>query len=588
MTYLPLSAARNEIRLLQLSPAHQADESLRCNLITVSLGSLLPQYEAHSYVWGCPKDQASITLQDTPHSIATNLHSALRELRLPDRERCLWVDALCIDQSNTRERSEQVARMGLIYGQAEKVTVWLGYAWDGSELAMDFLFQSGTDRNLHPFPSSEPHANVKGIALDSPALQAALIRFFSLPWWTRVWTVQEIVLARRATLQCGQQLLDFDVAMQAVHNFFDHETRTHCCARGNIQILDLFYALYAMESLNFTHLFLERYSLIYNIAQYRSRRATDLRDKIFGMLGLGKGPSAAIIHPDYSLSIEEIFESTVISIIQRTGELEVLSHLAALGGERNPKLPSFVPDWSLSDIDTVVYPDWLNRVGHIKLYNACNNKPAELTLLGPGQIGLKGIEVDCIESCASVLHYPVSERAELFTQMRQLSDTDADPKSRCNSTTKSQTVTFGTTMCGGLERYIDAGRDNRPFYRRRTKLLEDCLTEWAAWFPKSDRKNMSPNVASIEYPFKVVSASRRFATTRKGSIGFVPEQSRTGDVVTILAGGCVPIVLRPLPQNESSSGTRYQVLGDAYIHGMMDGEVFQTAETEKLVDFVLV
>lgn len=71
--------------------------------------------------------------------VSENLRSALRRLRLPDRDRSLWVDAICINQNNTAERSEQVSLMSQIYGNAGAVCVWAGESGEESELALNFI-----------------------------------------------------------------------------------------------------------------------------------------------------------------------------------------------------------------------------------------------------------------------------------------------------------------------------------------------------------------------------------------------------------------------------------------------------------------
>ena len=55
----------------------------------------------------------------------------------------MWIDAICIDQSNLKERSEQVRCMRLIYQKARRIVVWLGEADAQSTLAMDTLERLG-------------------------------------------------------------------------------------------------------------------------------------------------------------------------------------------------------------------------------------------------------------------------------------------------------------------------------------------------------------------------------------------------------------------------------------------------------------
>lgn len=97
------------IRLLSIEPSTNQDAALRCQLMTTNLGTH-PEYEALSYVWGEPFDPASITLNGVDFAITKNLSLALHRLRLPDKERRLWVDAICINQNFMLERNQQVSR----------------------------------------------------------------------------------------------------------------------------------------------------------------------------------------------------------------------------------------------------------------------------------------------------------------------------------------------------------------------------------------------------------------------------------------------------------------------------------------------
>jgi hypothetical protein len=54
-------------------------------------------------------------------AITKNLKEALVSLRLTEGPRHLWVDAVCIDQANVKERNHQVAQMGTIYANASSL-----------------------------------------------------------------------------------------------------------------------------------------------------------------------------------------------------------------------------------------------------------------------------------------------------------------------------------------------------------------------------------------------------------------------------------------------------------------------------------
>jgi Heterokaryon incompatibility protein (HET) len=97
-------------------------------------------YEALSYVWGFLSSSESLRCDGKSISITPNLRDALRKLRLVDRHRALWVDQICINQSDKDEKSSQVALMDRIYRMAEQVIAWLGPNPDGlRNIAYAFL-----------------------------------------------------------------------------------------------------------------------------------------------------------------------------------------------------------------------------------------------------------------------------------------------------------------------------------------------------------------------------------------------------------------------------------------------------------------
>jgi hypothetical protein len=83
-------------------------------------------YEALSYVWGDKGDPLMMNVNKKPFYITKNLECALRHLRYTEDLRILWVDAICINQQDDDEKSKQVAMMGRIYNEDQKVYAWLG------------------------------------------------------------------------------------------------------------------------------------------------------------------------------------------------------------------------------------------------------------------------------------------------------------------------------------------------------------------------------------------------------------------------------------------------------------------------------
>lgn len=288
------SLAPNQIRLLKLWPGQKGDK-LECSLVTVSLDDE-PEYEVVSYCWGAEEPPCYIYCGSGYVRITTNLESGLKQSRRADKPRILWADQICINQKNIPERSAQVSMMGQIFSKAHCVLVWLGPDEGNNPQAplamkiVDLLarcprLDSGLrfdkeDLAEHGLPS-----------VPSPEWEA-FSQFVSLPYFARVWVLQEIALATNVQIFWGETWICF-------------ETLQECCA----SLLQVSSGLPVLASANFLVTACIRKpkytrSFLGLVDMVRSREAKDPSDLYFAILGIaGK---AATMSADYSKSLVEV------------------------------------------------------------------------------------------------------------------------------------------------------------------------------------------------------------------------------------------------------------------------------------------
>lgn len=217
----PLSDPSKQIRILTILPSIESNE-IRCTLKDRPLIQDPPSlqgYRALSYVWGDPTDKLPLTIVDGDALftvyVTRNLSAAITDLMKPANAGaeniatppdgvyrfpnlgtaplCLWVDAVCIDQSNDEERSAQVQIMGEIYARSCGALVWPGMSFvTGATIdILDNLLNKEGYWREYPFRSdlTNQHSWV-----DDLNNYFALKELFRLPWWSRVWVIQEVVL----------------------------------------------------------------------------------------------------------------------------------------------------------------------------------------------------------------------------------------------------------------------------------------------------------------------------------------------------------------------------------------------------------
>lgn len=119
--YRPLGGG--EIRTCHVRPGRWTDPIV-CSLSSCQLDDT--RYKCLSYVWGNANDAAVILLNGQHFPVTRNLFIALRRLRGNGETQALWIDAICINQIDTAEKTLQVSRMAQIYTKTDEVLIWLG------------------------------------------------------------------------------------------------------------------------------------------------------------------------------------------------------------------------------------------------------------------------------------------------------------------------------------------------------------------------------------------------------------------------------------------------------------------------------
>ncbi|KAG8525559.1 uncharacterized protein KY384_009203 [Bacidia gigantensis] len=245
--YKKLDTSKSEIRLLRLPSNCQSGEaqSFKCVIDHFSLVGP-PAYTALSYPWGDQHDKLPILINyDVDHTgeslgyskthvlrVGRNLYNALSNLAYLGYER-VWADALCINQQDVEERSQQILRMDAIYRSARDVVVCLpdtgrlethtlplfSEMWE-YESAIRLLERRSLTGDIES--SQDPDEHVKLSDLIARYREPwkknlrAIYQFFTHQYWARVWILQELAFGVKVDIVCGSQRIPFACVEKAI------------------------------------------------------------------------------------------------------------------------------------------------------------------------------------------------------------------------------------------------------------------------------------------------------------------------------------------------------------------------------------
>lgn len=295
---------------------------IHCKLRTISLGRKSverksfnwesPDWKSHekesyralSYAWGPPGKGNSILVDGKLFEVRTNLWDFLNEactrgvaslksaLRQDGQRDFLWIDAICIDQSQVEERNHQVAMMGDIYSKARSVLVWLG----PSTAAIAGLLQ-----NMHGLTVDEYYKLAWETEMDDQemrVIQSGLEELCGMEYWERLWVVQEYLLARNVDIWCGMDSVDPEKIKWLVYVEFKTARLAESCA------------MELLQGRKVRNAHVEQLSLKRHLDDFGIRmKCADVRDHVYGLLALiNKEEREKLrIRPNYALPPDGLF-----------------------------------------------------------------------------------------------------------------------------------------------------------------------------------------------------------------------------------------------------------------------------------------
>ncbi|KAI1350431.1 heterokaryon incompatibility protein-domain-containing protein [Xylaria sp. FL0043] len=615
------------IRLLDIVDLDPADgRSPVCGFRTISLDGDgdIPEFTAVSYTWDHPATSvSSIAISHSPSSsssslpLSSTLHELFAELRARQHKGAsslssLWIDALCIDQSNPVERADQVAQMGRVFASAAQVTVWLGPSTAETREAFAFIDSQGR----RPWPAGWdgiPGAEVGGVRA---GLEGVMNAVLARPWFRRIWVIQEAAVNRCVSVACGGDSVGLEALRRCVlaawrfvvdWEPFDPEAAVLglWCATRLLAIRDEFLE---RGSVRFERLLQQAYCCA----------STDKRDAVFAFLGLAdKKLVSALPAPNYTVpvpvpapaptyeddegnekwepteydaAVDRVYYEAAIALLCRGSSLDALA-LAGIGLSRRDGVPSWVPD-----LRYICFEDPFTIVDRAR-WDAGGPMVARAELVAPGKLKVLCSVLDTVETvCAvfketSVPDHQEAMRGVLALAERLFKKKGEKPGSASSSSFPSRVM---DEKDDGDKKEGEEGEEeeNNTWLDRLVSILTYGLgvdgnpmgPEYRGFFDSWLRWLQTSNPADADFAqirdnafyralYMRLESWRVFGTSH-GSFCIGSSETEVGDMVCVVPGCRFPLLVRPktgLRRPDSPLSIEATLIYWCYVDGFMGG-----------------
>ena len=342
----------DQIRLLRIHP-NNPDQPLEYDIVTRELTRDV-EYTALSYVWGSISTLKQATCNGQSVGITESLYGALLRYRASGSSGLLWADAHSINQNDNVEKSEQVQLMARIYEQASLVIFWLGEESisdaAGLELAQK-LYDVFKDSTLDTTNWSPGDFEAAGAPVTDVFRWKAFMALLNRPWFRRIWIMQEFISARAYVMWCGRLVFKPEILLVTasmltkrrhtaiIANAFDQEELTPF-----VSLLGDTGTLWALNG-TLGPRGNRNCRLAALLWPLRAWKASDIRDKVFALVGLADGPPLGFVN--YDLSARQVFVQTAKFVLW-DNSFNPLIMLSFITVDEKGEIPTWVPTWTIN------------------------------------------------------------------------------------------------------------------------------------------------------------------------------------------------------------------------------------------------
>lgn len=417
----------------------------------------------------------------------------------------------------------------------------------------------------------------------------------------RLWILQELAMANsEALVAWGDEQLkwrDLCMAYQSIWPLADTVALRICEARGDLEfkrihlhetIVHLKVIIDIQTDYNIRNRFPKLMRLL-DLSRYT--KASDVRDHIYGLAGLIQPDISKLIAPDYEATSSDMFRDFTLSVIEATGELDIIYQARRGNTLEDMDMPSWVTDWSQQPADylTIQEPKNFQAAG--------NSKPIMEHSEDRNLLKCRGFLADFVDghgcNCNEFRHHDNHDAAQPITLLQPYESVEAIKDALWNAVLggrKEHNISEET-----YKLLLSIPWLSRLFLDRRLEntqlMLLDRLQQCnrsvyiagqrlPAYFPELTADfDIPAEIAggdpSVTHTFSDIVGrlmQRKLFTTYRGYIGMGPPNVQQSDRIYVLLGCNLPVVLRPCGDG------MFKLVGEFYIHSIMNGEALEWLE----------
>ena len=559
--------------------------------------SAATDYDAVSYHWGSSVLSEDILIDGHPLAITQSALDVLLASRTSWEVKTIWIDAICINQRDEIEKAAQVRQMRDIYSNASRVVAYPSFDWYAraavptlNRLSSQAQTLRGHPRMLHKLVVGQKRSR----------RWRAISQLFASEYFKRIWVVQEIAVGRDVQLYYGGYHLPWTMFFNTMLGITDPGSRDLLATGPSRDIQDwddstTFENIGTMHSLWMLNLYDQsKEILLETILLATSKfRATDPKDQIFAIIGISDCAGIERLQPDYGKSIESIL--TDVSAYLLTNREVPPVGLLTLGGIGHSVDRRSIPSWAIDRneqrLSMILTDAWVDE-------NTFCAAGDSTSLIARGQhsgsMVVQGIVLDdeiAEFSAAGIFNYgnirsgQQVHNSKIVYYKKIFVQAALDLVGRTRGYVWTQDHPFDddlwrTLIAGRIGRKLVTDQRYRAiahfwFASLDLMLLDDwdpepIFNQIMAIYGLSFEPEDTSSVLAYGSSYPEACFGRRFAVTRTGRQCLVPPLSNVGDVIFVPLGSQVPYLIRHNAESDA-----YQLVGEAYVQGIMMGEAIE-------------